>query len=109
MKTAEDEVVARTPKAAEVTSPIVEESPPLPPAEPHPEDATANQSAEPTPRTLLKKVLGEVDENIPPPAVHTPTVMTIDDYEAMKKGGKSTKSRRKSIRTPKKVETFSPS
>jgi len=89
--------------------PVAEEQIPPPPLEPHPDDI-----AGPTPRTLLKNVLNEVNLNEmvpPPPAVHTPTVMSIDDYEALKKGAKdkSTTKRRKSIRTPKKVEAFSPS
>jgi type IV secretory pathway VirB10-like protein len=70
---------------------------PPPPVEPYPEE---------TPRTLLKSV-----------GVHTPQVMTIDDYEALKENnkqddktpGKSTTKRRKSIRTPKAVSRLSPS
>ena len=88
-------------------APVAEEAPvPPPPMEPHPDDV-----AQPTPRTLLKNVLGDADENVPPPppTVHTPTVMSVDDYEVLKKEAKGTTKRRKSFRTPKKVEAFSPS
>ena len=94
--------------AAEVVPASVAEAAavPPPPTELHPDDV-----AQPTPRTLLKNVLAEADENVPPPppAVNTPTVMSVDDYEAQKKGAKGTTKRRKSFRTPKKVEAFSPS
>eukprot|EP00966_Prymnesium_polylepis_P074026 1717743-Prymnesium_polylepis.1 len=70
------------------TAPVVEEIPP-PPIAPHPDDL-----AGPTPRTLLKNVLNEVnlnDSEPAAPAVRSPTIMSIDDYEVLKKSAKDDK------------------
>jgi len=100
-KKSSEEVVAAP---SDLKAAVEEDVPPPPPTEPHPDD---------TPRTLLKGVAVEAA-----PAVHTPEVMTIDDYEAIKENmkvgnqtpsNKSATKRRKSIRTPKAVSRLSPS
>ncbi|KAL1503598.1 hypothetical protein AB1Y20_012075 [Prymnesium parvum] len=66
----------------------------------------------PTPRTLLKGVASDPYESTGRSyvsAVRTPVVMSVDDYEMQKMSMKENSSRRRSIRTPRKVDIYSPS
>ena len=99
------------------TGPKDDEEVPPPPKELFPEESeTPYPEESETPRTLLKELA--IDMLNVAPVVHSPEIMTIDDYEAIKENikgnktpnaSKSTTKRRKSIRTPKSVNRLSPS